>query len=338
MQPPYPQPRGSQLADLMPQRDISTLINEVREYRLPAIILPLAKDRTPFSDLSDSTIATLIARTLTCATRQGRFSDSIRRILNVKIPSLEDYTVIEAHIDLTGVTESLRTRLISLGFEPDNFAEIQPPQYIRHFTIQHRVGRESPQKSQLFAEVAQAATMAADVIDSCPSVSGYVETECYTTARILKLPPLGLNDLYLQEFPFDSSTFIHLKVARSDGELGTPGYDTLEKRAADIHVKLAPIATEEFGEPRLEWLLRDSGFYRIRSDAGNYMYSAHFSTLSDANMAYDYVASFARIAGGITGIMREVCTSLWRKTDLEAGVPRRAEVPPHLRLREGRVD
>jgi len=317
--------------------DISSLIPAVRAYRLPPDVLPLAKERTPFSELSDDLIAGAISRVLQSSTRKGRFTDAIRALLNVTIPNPERYAVIEAHIDLTGITPSLLCQLISLGFEPDNFAEIHPPQYIRHFTIQHRIPWHQAASSQLFTEVRQAASMAAIAIENSSDITGYVETECYTTRRIMKFAAAELVPSKLKHFPFQEATFTRLKVACTDADLGAPGYDVVEKRAADIHIKLAPPATEQLGEPRLERLLQNSAFYRIRSDAGNYMYSAHFSTLSDANMAYDQITAFASIGGGISSIMREVCTSLWRKTDLKTGFPMRAEVPPHLRFQAGSI-
>ena len=326
---------GEQTLPPITDRDLSALLPRVREYCLPPNVLPLAKDRTPFSGLPDEIIAMSIDRALRSSTRKGRFTDAIRAMLEIRVTPSEAYTVIEAHIDLTGVTPALLAELLTLGFEPDNFAEIQPPQYISHFTIQHIVPRESADKSQVFIEVRDAAAMAANAIDRCTEVTGYVETECYTARRIVRLPAVKLNSDELRNFPFRESTFTSLKVACTDAELGTCGYDSVEKRAADIHIKLASVATAEQGEVRLEHLLGVSGFYRIRSDAGNWMYSAHFSTLSDANMAFEQISAFAKVGGGITGVMREVCTSLWRKNDLKSGVPTRAEVPPHLRFRVG---
>lgn len=184
----------------------------------------------------------------------------------------------------------------------------------------------------------RAAAVAASAIDATDGVMGYVETECYTSQRILKLPAKDLNSKILSRFPFRSDTFVQFKVASNDDEIGKPGFDNVKKRAADIHVKLSGSATTEFGEPRLEVLLSDSGFYRIKSDAGNCMYSAHFSALKDSNRAYDELALFALRSGGIVGMMREVCTSIWRKTDYTCSVPCKAEVPPHLRYKTSKTN
>ena len=316
------------------EQEILSLISVMRKYRLPSDVLPLAQERHPFRDLPDELIAGAINRATSSATRKGRFTDAVRATLGISQPkATASYTVIEAHIDLTAAPAHLRQKLISLGFEPDNFAEIQPPQYIHHFTIQHIIDRQLSNKAQLYEGVRHAATAAAEAIDCVSGIMGYVETECYTSRRILKFPPTKLQVNVLHTFPFQPDTFTFLRVANNDSELGSPGYDTTEKRAADIHVKLSPNATRESGEPRLESLLHGAGFYRIKSDAGNCMYSAHFSELSDSNRAYDELVSFANAAGGITSLMREVCTSLWRKVDFRAQPPYKAEVPPHLRYR-----
>lgn len=330
-------PQGSQRSDHPPQLgsyaapDASVLIPALRRYAFPPNVLPLARERQPFAELSEAMIVSVIRQALNSPTRKGRFTDAIRDLVGIRISTPASYSVVEAHIDLTDVTSELLDELLALGFEPDNFAEIQPPQYVRHFTIQHKIPRGAEDARDIFRDVHAAAQSAADVIARCSGINGYVETECYTTRRIMKLDPSSLNPSQLDSFPFNNATFVSLRVPNTDAEVGLSGYDTVEKRAADIHVKLSAQATSEHGEDRLERLLQEAHFYRIRSDAGNWMYSAHFSALDDANTAYDELTAFAVGAGGITSVMREVCTGLWRKSDWSLGVPRRAEVPPHLR-------
>lgn len=318
-------------------REVASLIDTMHAYVLPPNILPLARDRQPFAGLPRQLIGAIIREAISSTTRKGRLTDAVKAVLGLPPVTVSDYAVIEAHIDLTQAPESLKYRLLRLGFEPDNFAEIQPPQYQYHFSIQHLLDKKISNKTAVFGQVQRAATAAARAIDATDGVMGYVETECYTSQRILKLLAKELNSDILTCFPFRPDTFIRLKVAGNNDEAGKPGFDSIEKRAADIHVKLSRTATTEFGEPRLEALLSDSGFYRIKSDAGNCMYSAHFSILQDSNQAYDELASFALESGGIVGMMREVCTSIWRKTDHTRSLPCKAEVPPHLRYRISKI-
>jgi hypothetical protein len=76
--------------------------------------------------------------------------------------------------------------------------------------------------------------------------------------------------------------------------------------------------------------LQRAGFYEIVSQAGNFIYSAHFISLDESNQTYWRLVEFAKSYGGITGIAREICTGIWRTAYDENGVTRLAQVPPLL--------
>lgn len=316
--------------------DLDAVLRELRSYVLASNKLPLSPHRQPFAEVSDENIQRSIERALVQPTRRGRLTNAVRDHLSIDSDTpAEPYSVLEAHIDLTTASLELRNELIKVGFEPDNFAEIQPIQYQVHFTIQHIVPKSSSQKTQLFDEIRESAHNAANLIDQTADVDGYVEVECYTSSRIFRYADSSsAEELDVTSFPFTPSTFVRSLVPRQREEYGAPGFDSKEKRAADIHVKLFPHATYAGGYSDLEDLFQGAGFYRIRSDAGNYMYSAHFSELDDSNRAYDEIVKFSQECRGIASVMREICTSIWRKRRLLAnGSIVSAEVPPHLRFR-----
>jgi hypothetical protein len=89
-------------------------------------------------------------------------------------------------------------------------------------------------------------------------------------------------------------------------------------------------ATRAPAEELLAGLLTSAGFYEIISQAGNFLFSAHFADMTEANCAFHALDDFARQSGGITGLVREACSTLWRKGVVSNGETTLAEVPPLL--------
>jgi hypothetical protein len=138
-------------------------------------------------------------------------------------------------------------------------------------------------------------------------------------------------------FPLRDGSFVSQPVPTRAAEVTSPGLPLDARRAADIHVKVpaAPSFVSDGGLPAhrplsLKSVLEGVGFYEILSEAGNYMYSAHFSALPDADDTFAHLVDFVRQAGGASGVSREVCTAVWRKQTTVAGASTWAEIPPHL--------
>jgi hypothetical protein len=139
---------------------------------------------------------------------------------------------------------------------------------------------------------------------------------------------------WTDEFPFDHATF-----KRSPIPLHADPADA--KRAADIHVKIPSHLSrpEEYAAvgsavtDSIKGRLLDCGFYEILSEAGNYMYSAHFSDHKESRLAFEQLDQFARASGVIVGVAWETCVRVWRKHHVVGQKKLYAEVPPHLSFR-----
>jgi hypothetical protein len=334
----------------MSDLEIMTLTRKLIDYQLPANRLPLCDRRRPFADLSPEMVSEIVRRAVSCAELRGRLTDSVREVAGMTTAAtIGDFVIFEAHIDLTDVDERLGVGLLRLGFEPDDFAKMAPPEYRHHYTLQYVIPLPSDRLRFFQSQVADAGTQAARLIQQHGCATGYVETETYRSKYMTRFP--------FREFPAHGdvsapveSSYQLRTVPTSQEEAIDSGLPLDVRRAADIHVKIPGDFAEYNGVPvserveaadescpagraRLRETLTAHGFYEIVSEAGNYLYSAHFADIGEANSAYWQLVAFARKLGGITGVVREACTGVWRKTvTSSAGTEVLARVPPLLRI------
>jgi hypothetical protein len=277
--------------------------------------------------------------------RRGRFTDAVREVLGTPSPKVGSYVVIESHIDLTYLDEDLALALVEAGFEPDDFALMEPAEYTHHFTQQF-VCATRDRVAALHDVLLESNSAAVRLIDTHPVTSGYLETEVYRSEYSAKFAPAELSMTAVKQFPSDQLRFEVRAVPRSAAEEFN-GVPLHARRAADIHVKLpggfppdawrsrAKLieqrrATRPPAEDLLVARLAEAGFYEIISQAGNFLFSAHFADMTEANQAFHTLARFAGRSGGITGMVREGCSSLWRKGTMSNGEETFAAVPPLL--------
>jgi hypothetical protein len=312
-------------------------IVRLREVRLAPDVLPLATDRRPFARLALDAVDQIARRALSTPERRGRLTDAVRRFAGITRVPPAKFFVTEAHIDLTCLDDDLRAALIDLGFEPDNFAKISPPKYRFHFTLQYVSAQPAENRRSVYRAIEEATGGAALAIDTHPLADGYVETEAYSSDYHFTQPYRDLDPRAAAAFPFEAATFLSQSVPNTAAEVTDSGLPLTAKRAADIHVKVPAARYErangslpEHRSGSLKDALERSGFYEILSEAGNYMYSAHFSALRDADEAHAELVRFVGRAGGASGVSREICTALWRKRTVADGETVWAEVPPHL--------
>ena len=115
------------------QTDLGGLL---RDYRLPPEVLPLAPERTPFSQFSRESLATAGRMALRYSEKRGILSHAVRHILGERPASagISAHT-IEAHIDGLDLPQPVADELLTLGFEPDGFARFVPAHYDAHYTF-----------------------------------------------------------------------------------------------------------------------------------------------------------------------------------------------------------
>jgi hypothetical protein len=327
---------------------IRVLARRMLDYRLPDDRLPLCSDRYPFRDLSLDVIDVVVRRALLTPELRGRLSASVRDVAGLATPVVDDYVVFEAHIDLTELDRDLNLALVNAGFEPDDFAKMEPAEYRHHFTLQYTVPMPSPRLSSFQRRVVDAGQAAATRIAAHAAATGYVELETYRSKYACRFPHREPQPSAEMHAPLSARFEIRDVPTDSRGSADT-GLPLDVRRAADIHVKVPGRFPKYDGTPpaerlrevsddhpvgrrRIKAALEAEGFYEIISQAGNYLYSAHFADLAEANAAYWDLVAFARECGGITSVAREVCTDVWRKrTQSPTGAEMFARVPPLLR-------
>jgi hypothetical protein len=325
-------------------RSWDKLIDVVLAHVLPPDVVPMSLARHPFIELDRDTCATVVARALTEPDRMGQLTDSIRRVLGFQRILPKKYVITEAHIDATSVDVSLVRKLVSLGFETDNFARIEPAQYKHHFTLKLVMERSATHDlTSRYRGVLNASKLASQLIDDFSKGYGYVETEWYDNdlKRSFDFRPLATGSL--DNFPFNASTFLKQAVPSTEEEAKEQGASLQKKRAADIHVKipgyfyLSGCPDHSINDRQVQALksrLIECGFYEILSESGNFIYSAHFANIHEARAAFAQLTNFAAQYGTITEVCCEVCTRIWRKRVVSGSDWFLAEVPPHLSFRQ----
>ncbi len=329
--------------DLMPLSPLrlnhswNALLKGLQTFILPPEVVPLCLQRRPFEQYSEDMIQHIAVAALSEPARCGRLTDAVRRFLGFRRVLPVRSTVAEAHIDLTATDPQLTNALLRIGFEPDNFAKIEPPQYKHHFTLQYVSARESPGGGERYREVHEASKRASALIDQHPSAFGYVETEHYDDDYCQRYAYSPMAAENVSHFPFDATTFVSQPVPATEKEAKALGVPLDSKRAADLHVKIPSHLNCDQHEDldsnasrQLKLLLKQCGFYEIVSEGANFIYSAHFADMAESKTAFQQLDAFAKTYGGITGIAREVCTRMWRKPEMINGEFALAEVPPHL--------
>lgn len=315
------------------------LRSRLRSYLFPDRFLPLSTERAPFQGLPDDLVSLVASRALAEPERRGRLSQAVRNVCG-QISSTPPFPVtFEAHIDLTFLDDTLRRNLIEIGFEPDNFAVMRPEIYLHHFSLQYVCDGRRPNLHLVNRSVERAAATAAALIENHPISAGYVETEVYRHEYGATFAHRPEEDFLVdcERLPFS------LRPVAEDGNgVGSSSSSARRNhRAADIHVKIpgrfrhgsargAPAKDAPCPETQLARLLEAAGFYGILSEAGNYLYGAHFAELAEANVSYRILRDFVGSSGGAVAVTREICTGLWRKSDDSSGLF--SPVPPLTRM------
>jgi hypothetical protein len=332
----------------------TALVDALRRYELPDRKLTLCPDRRPFERLPHDVIEQIAASAVSVSERGGRYTDAVREVLGAPTPVLDSYIVIESHIDLTYLDDDLAFALVAAGFEPDDFALMEPARYIHHFTQQF-VCATPDRVAELHRLLIEGNAAAIRIIDQHPVASGYLETEVYRSEYSTRYVPTDLSTNAVRQFPSDRLRFEIRAVPQSAAEAKSRNMPLHARRAADIHIKLPGgfgpgswksadrlIQQRRANRPVAEELLVDrlaaAGFYEIISQAGNFLFSAHFADMTEANEAFHVLNDFARRAGGITGLVREGCSSIWRKGAESGGETILAQVPPLLSASWSTVD
>ena len=307
--------------------ELSNLLSLLKVSKVDDCKLPLAKCKYPFKELSDEIIIDAVKNTLCVDNKIGRISDLIRKYLDIVVanPSISEL-YIESHIDLTSAPGCVESFLIKMGYEPDDFVELKPECYKKHFTLKVSMEMGDPEYHRAIKGcVVSASKIAFDYIQSTPAISGFVENEIYTTKYKKKYIPNKLKIYNPRDFPKELRLFRVQIIPNRPSEEELLNICVPTEKRADIHIK-----TSE-GNPEFETDLIKSGFYYIKSEASNTIYTGQYLSLLDAKQCFSVLHELCEKTGVAKSLILEICTSLWRThLPLTNGEMEYAEISPVL--------
>jgi hypothetical protein len=290
---------------------LSVTPKEARDWCWPPEILPHSSDRHPFANYSDSAIGEYF-RFLDCFPEAyGRLGRFVRMQLGVAQPCPVEYVFREAHIDISDADQQLANSMLAIGFEPDHFLSLNPPEYTKCFTARFELPRGRQSRSRAVANYLRKAIDKAErMVAERPGLFAYSEIECYTHKNKRSYGFLPVEDAGLEAFPFRANEF--------------RAVDDYPKKW-DVHVKVPTAAKgADFGRAespamlKLRQLFLQAGFYEISSLSGNLIYTVQMVDGRQAKRTFQLLAAWSKNFGGVTAIELEACTRFWRT---EANLP-----------------
>jgi hypothetical protein len=230
------------------------------------------------------------------------------------------YHVLESHIDAASVPAELADRLVSIGFEPDDFVQFLPARFSRHFTLKFVVDKaEVSRRSRLRREIDRRTKRAIALISRWPGVEAYVEVETYSSQTQKRFTFAVPSASDLAAFPLPKNA-LRSRIATDDVH-----------KEADIHIK-TPLPERGAGyelanAPQMQALrerLLEAGFYEVITPAANKIYTAQFESRARALQIFETLVGYFAKSPGAVEICFEPCVKMWRS---QCGA-RLAEVPP----------
>lgn len=304
--------------------NIETLIEGLRTFKLADDELPLSNSRFPFLEISDKAIISSVIDTLQFPEKLGRLSNIIRKYLEIPIDCPVNFAVKEAHLDINEVKGNLYNDLIEIGFEPDHFFELNPPDYHWCFTLKYEIPHfDIDNQNRLHFinnELINRAKKAQEAVDADDNCYGYLEVESYSSRNkfTFVFKPVSRNGL--ASFPFKEGHFVNFNLPSTLEESVNTNTSLSSHKIVDIHVKVPSIyrgvGFEEAGNSEMESLRKLfllAGFYEIYSEAGNYIYTVQLLDSRKGKKIADILINYAQKWGGIAQIKLEICNYFWRK-------------------------
>jgi hypothetical protein len=286
----------------------------LRTAFLPSHLLPLLTDRQPFQSLSAEAIDAFLEFSDQFPESVGRLSATLKARSGLDAACPAKFVIFEAHVDLESIDVALEAFLVGLGFEPDHFLSLNPVVYERCYTLKFEIDRTSgdlySQRRRLRHEILRRFALACQYIAANTTYRAYAEAEVYTDLMKTRILPFKNFDAEgLQESPL-----LDLKLLQAS---------PAEVKILDIHVKIplpqkgsefaqaCPIAQENLVEHFLS-----SGFYEIRSFAGNRVLTLQLVDAKGARRLFHNLSSWAARFGGIGSMNLETCMAFWQQRDI----------------------
>jgi hypothetical protein len=308
--------------------DDQKLIDFVKSIEKPNDIIPLLKEREIFLSLSDKALRQYLLFFFEHPECLGVFSRSIRRSLGIAQYCPDTFIMKESHIDINEADNELINELVALGFEPDHFFTLNPPEYRHCFTMRMEIPRDDRaikgRAAYIQHMITERTLLAQCLIDRLDGTYAYLEVESYSDSLKRRYTPQCVDEEGLFYFPFRETQFVQQPVVVGQREF----------KVADLHVKMPMLekgAQFHYANHTCMKMLRQlflvAGFYEIRSMSGNYLYTVQLRSVKLARRLFGELDAWARRFGGITSIEVEVISHFWRKESKLVGRVHPAPIP-----------
>ena len=285
------------------------VISMLRQAKMPDRIAPKSIIRTPFSSLSDEAILNFLLYSREYPWGLGQLTQTLYHVLNINRSCPIEFVIIESHIDVPDIAKKDEDIFISMGFEPDHFKTLNPPEYNLCYTLRWEISKnewKNMDRIQVKNYVMQATKKACKTIEQ-GNYPAYAEVEIYSHLgkKIFEYTDLEKGDI--GHFPYKNESFIEVVNNSQD----------IFKRA-DVHVKI-PVDIEAMNSTSLKnkldiltLMFINAGFYEITSKSGNKIFTVQCIFPNDAANTFKELIVWAEGSRLVSSINHEACLYFWQ--------------------------
>jgi hypothetical protein len=280
---------------------------------------PLALAEFPFRHLPIAGFNAFLESLARFPELSGPLSRAARDSLGLTPSQPANFTIIEVHADLSDIDDELAIQLMTLGFEPDDFFELHPKCYKRHFTLKLEIERSNIARRKCLLKYAKSAyDSAAKSVQNHQAIFGYIELEAYASINMTKPISSVANSIgQLDEVEFFLSKYNlrPLNVANRKLQRGADELDALTTKNADLHIKIPRILklSDQNGYLSAKRIFLACGFYEIIGESGNSIFTCQFLDAALAKRIFDEISSVISKLSAPLHLTWEPCLQFWRK-------------------------
>jgi hypothetical protein len=315
---------ASRIDELLNSLEESEIISMLRKAEIPDNITPKLTTRTPFSSLSDRAIMNFLLHLKKYPWGLGQLTQTVYHLFNINRSCPTEFIIIETHIDVPDIAKKDEDIFISMGFEPDHFKTLNPPEYNLCYTLRWEIPKnewKNMNHIQVKNYVIEVTKKACETIKQS-NYPAYAEVEIYSQIGKKIFECIDLEKGDISNFPYRNDSFLEMTYSNRD-----------VFKKADVHVKI-PVDTEAmhstFLKNKLDTLTSifiNAGFYEIVSKSGNKIFTVQCVSPSDAVATFKKLVVWAEKSQLVSSINHETCLYFWRHQWEENGEQFTSPIP-----------
>jgi hypothetical protein len=281
----------------------ASVISILRQAKMPDRLAPKLIERCPFSSLSDEAIINFLLYAKEYPWGLGILTQTLYHFLKIYRSCPTEFIIIESHIDLPGKAKEDEDAFISMGFEPDHFKTLNPPEYDLCYTLRWEIPKDWWKRMnhiQVKNYVVEVTKKACATIEK-RNYPAYAEVEIYSHAGKKVFENIDVEKGEISDFPYSSNDFI--QVASNPSIF----------KKADVHIKI-PVykGIAQHKLDKLTSLFINAGFYEIVSKSGNKIFTVQCIFQEDAVAAFQQLNLWSKKSNLVSSINHETCLYFWR--------------------------